>query len=152
MRLPSWLRRAPPPPATPQLAALSTADLIATWERIIIGDAKHWVLFRHGTCVVLVGSPSGLSERALEILREWGPVHVGTPAADFNILTLLDHPGWVVTCHHPDVLSYVDPAEVGDKTDDFTVGLYGRSKRDEDAKDLEVVHVHVAQVNGRADR
>jgi hypothetical protein len=89
MRLPSWLRRAPPPPATPQPAALSTADLIATWERIIIGDAKHWVLFRHGTCVVLVGSPSGLSERALEILREWGPAHVGTPAADFNILTLL---------------------------------------------------------------
>jgi hypothetical protein len=145
MRLPHWLRRRPPRDALHGTSELSVADLIGVWQQIIVGEGKHWVLFRHGTCVVFTDSASGLRERAVDLMREWGPVHVGSPAADFDILPLSDHRGWAVTCHHPDILTYVDPAEVGEIADDLTVGVYGRSKRHEDASDLVVIHVHTAQ-------
>ncbi|GIJ18996.1 hypothetical protein [Micromonospora gifhornensis] len=32
---------------------MSEHDLAGTWRRIIEGDGKSWVVFAHGTCVVL---------------------------------------------------------------------------------------------------
>jgi hypothetical protein len=33
-------------------------ELVETWRHIVIGDHKSWVLFAHGTCVVLA-DPAG---------------------------------------------------------------------------------------------
>jgi hypothetical protein len=110
------------------------------WRRIIIGDHKSWVLFAHGTCVVLTEPAEDLAAQAVALLREYGPVRAGSPAGDFNVTTLKAAPGWVVTGHHPDVLTYVAPGEVTE-ANDLTVGLTGRGKRDRDGHDLHVVHV-----------
>ncbi|MFD1374166.1 hypothetical protein [Actinoplanes sichuanensis] len=112
------------------------------WRRIIRGDGKSWVVFAHGTCVVLPApSPAEvLADRAVEILREYGPVVGGTPAGDFGTITLDPGPGWVVYGHHNDVLNHVGPDEVADPTD-VAVGLHGRAKRDRDGRELDVVHV-----------
>jgi hypothetical protein len=75
------------------------------------------------------------------ILKEWGPVHAGSPAGDFSVVTLSSHPGWVVTCHHNDVLTYVAPEEVGEAPSDLVVGLLGRAKRNQDAEELHIIHV-----------
>ena len=121
------------PPATP---------LPEVWRRIIQEETKSWVLFAQGTCVILMEGQTGLRAQAVDLLRRWGPVQVGTPAGDFNVIHLDAHPGWVVTCHHPDILTYVSPEELpGDGGNDLAIGLYGRSKRDRDASELEVVHV-----------
>jgi hypothetical protein len=116
-------------------------ELVETWRKIIVGDNKSWVLFKHGTVVILMQPEQDLAHQAKTLLAEWGPVRAGTPAGDFNVIKLHDDPGWVVTCHHPDILTY-QPDEFGVKTpSDLAVGLLGRQRRDQDAKELEIIHI-----------
>jgi hypothetical protein len=117
-------------------------NLIAIWRGIIQGDSKSWVLFEHGTCVILMQPKVDLAAQAKALLAEWGPVQVGTDSADFDVVELANAPGWVVTCHHPDILVYVpvdDENTAG--TSDVVIGLIGRAKRGQDAKELKVIHV-----------
>jgi hypothetical protein len=115
-------------------------DLITAYRRIILGDQKSWVLFKNGTCVILMQPGDNLRQQAIELLRQWGPVHVGSPAADFSVIHLSDYPGWIVTGHHPDVLNYVAPDDV-ETADDLFIGLFGRSVRGADGHELEVVYI-----------
>jgi hypothetical protein len=116
--------------------------LIEFWRTIIIGEQKSWVLFKHGTCVILMEPAADLSAQALVLMREWGPVQVGTSAGDFNVIDPVHAPGWVVTSHHNDIMTYVGPDEMGQPNPgDLFVGLFGREKRDRDAHELEIIHV-----------
>lgn len=126
-------------------------SLIRTWRSIIRGEGKSWVLFANGTCVIPMEPEADLAAQAVGIMREWGPVHAGSPAGDFSVVDLDGHPGWVVTCHHPDVLTYVGPEEVGEDPAEVAVGLLGRSKRDQDAEELRVVHVEDPRAGCEAD-
>lgn len=114
-------------------------DLVEIWRSIIVGGEISWVMFEQGTCVILMQPESDLAAQATAILAEWGPVQVGTPSADFNIIELAGGSGWVVTCHHPDILNYVPPDEEG--TAEVMIGLMGRATRDQDAQELKVAHV-----------
>lgn len=122
-------------------------ELVETWRQIIIGAHKSWVLFAHGTCVVLVSPEEDLVGQATGILREHGPVHPGSPAGDFTVISGAGAPGWVITYDHPDVLSYVAPDEVAQpnveepQRGDIRIGLTGRAKRDRDGHELTVVHI-----------
>ena len=118
-------------------------QLIVIWRRIIVGDGKSWVLFKHGTCVILKEPVADLPSAASTLMKEWGSVRVGTPSADFDVVGLQDDPGWVVTCHHPDILTYVgqDEFEGESVPSDVVIGLIGRSKRGQDAEELEISHV-----------
>jgi len=116
-------------------------SVVDIWRTIIVGGSKSWVLFENDTCVILVQPASDLREQAKAILREWGPVHVGTPAGDFTVVTLSQAPGWVVKGHHNDVLTYVAPDELGANPPDLMIGLHGRSKRNQDGEQLRIVHV-----------
>ena len=116
-------------------------ELADIWRRIIVGNGKSWVLFENGTCVILMEPGADLAAQATQIIREWGPVHAGSPAGDFSVITLKDAPGWVVTGHHPDVPTYVSPEEVGPEPTELAVGLAGRSRRDADGVEPHVIHV-----------
>jgi hypothetical protein len=117
-------------------------DYVEAWRRTIQGDHKSWVVFRHGTCVVLSDPDpdADLAAEAIIILREFGPVHPGSPAGDFGTITLDPAPGYVVYGDHNDVLTFVAPDELTDTTD-LAIGLHGRRKRDRAGHDLEVVLV-----------
>lgn len=115
-------------------------EAAATWRRIIIGEQKSWVLFAHGTCVILMSPEGDLAAQAREILRDYGPVHAGSPAADFSVIDLDPLPGWIVTGHHPDVLTYVEDDDAIEASE-LVIGLTGRSQRDLDGRELTVVHV-----------
>lgn len=118
------------------------AQLVDLWRSIIRGDKKSWVMFEHGTCLILMQPEEDLAEQARSIMAKWGPVAAGTPSADFNTLKLIDQPGWVVSGHHPDMLNYVSPAEVSDENaPSYVIGLIGRDHRDEDAHSLRIVHI-----------
>jgi hypothetical protein len=55
---------------------------------------------------------------------------------------LTNAPGWVVTSHHNDILTYVGPDEVGQADlGDVVVRLMGRGKRDLYAREFEINHV-----------
>lgn len=116
-------------------------SLVDTWRQIIVGDGKSWVLFAHGTCVIVFNSAEDLEAHALDVMREFGPVHPGTPSGDFNVVKLPEPFGWVVTCEHPDVLNYVSPDEVRSDTPEVTIGLLGRGRRHRDAQELRITHV-----------
>ncbi|MFJ3309742.1 hypothetical protein ACIPSA_43445 [Streptomyces sp. NPDC086549] len=126
------------------MAAVDTETLIDAWRRLLTGSGKSWVLFEHGTCVVLEEPEGPLDERATEILREFGPVHVGGPAGDFRVLELKNDVGWLVTGHHPDVVTFVALDESEDPSH-LAVGMHGRSKRDQDGRELHVIHVEDAR-------
>ncbi|HEX8228579.1 MAG TPA: hypothetical protein VF826_04620 [Chloroflexia bacterium] len=117
-------------------------SLIDTWRRIIVGEGKSWVLFEHGTCVILTSPVEDPAGAATALLKEWGPVVVGTPAGDFNVIALQEDPGWVVTSHHRDILTYVgtDEFEEGATPDHMIIGLIGRAKRAQDAEELQFIH------------
>jgi len=117
-------------------------DLIEAWRQIIVGENKSWVLFENGTCVILMQPEADLKQQAIALMEEWGPVHAGTPAGDFSVVELTAHPGWVVTCHHSDILTYVSPQEFDEpEPEEISIGLLGRAKRDQDARELQVIHV-----------
>lgn len=114
-----------------------------TMRAVLQGHGKSFVVFAHGTVVIFVAPDAAidLADAARALLAEWGPVHAGTPAGDFDTIVLPDERGWAITCHHPDVLTLVLPDEATAATTDLSIGLHGRSKRDADARELQVAHV-----------
>ena len=63
-----------------------------TWRKIIQNTSgrqgKPWVVFRHGTCVILMDGASSKEDaasKATHIISEYGPVWIATPSADFNV-------------------------------------------------------------------
>ncbi|MDO4878515.1 MAG: hypothetical protein Q3966_04360 [Neisseria sp.] len=118
----------------------SVQDYIAAWRGRIQYVEKPWVLFEHGTCVILMQPAEDLAAQAQELMREWGGVAVGTPSADFGVTELANNAGWVVTGHHNNILNFVFPDEGRDK-EEFAIGLIGRSYRAADADGLKIVHI-----------
>lgn len=120
----------------------AVSPLVEVWRKVIVGADKSWVLFKNGTCVILMEPAADLGAQAVELMKECGPVYPGSPAGDFSTIDLTNAPGWAVTSHNNDILTYVDPEEVGDANpSDLVVGLIGRAKRDQDAHELEVIHI-----------
>ena len=122
-------------------------DRAAVWRDIIREPQKVWVLFEHGTCVILMAPEDDIRKQAQELIAQYGPVYPGSSAGDFNVVYLEGYPGWAVLGHHPDILNYVAPEEV-DETDvaksplDLYVGMLGRNQRDQDGRSPNIVYVH----------
>lgn len=103
-----------------------------------------WVLFRHGTCMVLPDLPPGedLAQCAKDLLARVGPVIPGTPAGDFDPMRLRDGLGWLVSYPHAEMFSYVEASDVPSADDPrLAAGLLGRENRAKDAEELAVAHV-----------
>ncbi|BCJ26909.1 hypothetical protein [Actinocatenispora sera] len=66
------------------------------WRRVIVGAGKSWVVFAQGTYVVLPNPDpaADLAAAATALLWEYGPVHAGSPAGDFDVVTLDPGSGW----------------------------------------------------------
>lgn len=78
--------------------------------------------------------------KATQIISEYGPVWIATPSADFNVTGNSAAEGIIVTCWHNDVLSFAIKDEGGD-INMLEKALLGRSKRDEDERNPEVLNV-----------
>jgi hypothetical protein len=115
--------------------------LVEAWQAVLKGQKKTWVVFKRGTCVILDPGTGDPAVEATSILRERGKVHAGSEAGDFSVVHLKDIPGWVVTSHDDNILTYVAQDEVSAPITDLNVGLTGRSKRDQDAREPEVLHI-----------
>jgi hypothetical protein len=117
-------------------------DAISFWKRALSGSPwRSWVVFAHGTCVGFRTPQGDLAEQARALLAEWGPVYPGSPWGDFTVGSIKGVPEHIVTCHHADILNYVGLDEVEAKESDVVIGVKGRAKRREDARELIVIHV-----------
>src|SRR5260370_16488893 len=87
-------------------------DAIEFW-RLHVGPGRAWVIFEHGTCVVLTDPTDALAGQAGALLAKHGPGHVATPAADFTVHRLTDSSDLLVTYDHPDIPNFVASCEVG---------------------------------------
>jgi hypothetical protein len=119
---------------------------VEVFETILAESSSDWVLFENDTCVRFDAGSPGVAERARTLLKEFGLVVPGSQLADFSSYKLTNFPGWIVTCHHPDIITYVSCAELTPETGSgaLRVGLIGRGKRNRDAHELHVVHVSMA--------
>ncbi len=116
-------------------------DLVSTYKKIVTDQSISWVLFKNGTCVMLLEPEENIKAQAIEILRVNGKVMPGSSSADFEVTKIPEIKGWVVTGDYPGIMMYVSIEEAGQKNKDFEIGLIGRNKRELDTKELEIVHV-----------
>ena len=71
-------------------------DYVEIWRKVIIGDNKSWVLLDNGTCVIFMELNEDLTAQTIDIMKEYGPVHVGSSSADMRVIKLTNYPGWEV--------------------------------------------------------
>jgi hypothetical protein len=109
------------------------------------GKYAEWVLFENGTYIVYSNTDTiaDVESHAINIMQEYGPVFAGGPPGDFNVAVCEKVPGWAVSGHYPDMFTYVHPNEMKSSSkEDMYIGLYGRSKRNEDGNLAKVIHVN----------
>ncbi|HLK29327.1 MAG TPA: hypothetical protein VKT28_12170 [Puia sp.] len=126
---------------------LTEQEIIDHVKKAINPKFKDWVLFGNGTYIILEDTAiKDKKEKALELMKEYEPVSVGSPAGDISITKLTYTEGWVIGGHYYGMYTYVHPKELENKgvnnPTDLDVGLGGRYKRNKDGKELKVIFVH----------
>lgn len=116
----------------------SFEELISIYKRVIDPKLQNWVVFDQGTCVIIYHPSKDLKTEATEVLQKYGTVTPGSESADFTV-TKVDN-GWIVTGNQPGILNYVSEEE-GRNKEDYEIGLIGRNKKEQDSKDLKIVHI-----------
>jgi hypothetical protein len=85
-----------------------------------------------------------IAQQATELIAQW-PVAAGSDRGDFSVVTPTAVPGWVITSAHPDILTYLAPEEVErEDTPKVALGLQGRAKRDQDARERRIIFLHAS--------
>jgi len=106
----------------------------------------HWVLFSNGTYIIIEDETiSDEGAFAKKIMREYGPVHAGTPAGDLSVTHLSRTEGWVVSGNYYGMYTYVGPSELKQagvqNPFDVGVGLFGRRMRKNDGEECRIIFV-----------
>ncbi len=134
---------------TEHAALISPAALVGYIRLIFQPGLRPWCAFRHGTVVGPLEVADDVAEAARTIMRRNGLVRPGSPAGDFTVRYSAEAPplwpGWIVLSHDRVIATYVGLEELPAGSTDVEVGLFGRSKRNLDAEQLEVVHVEPLQ-------
>ncbi len=117
---------------------------IDIWKDVVLPE-KRWALFTNGTIVICEESWENLEVEAKEFLKENGPVVIATPRADFDVSPIVNYNGWVVFSYHDSIMTLVIEEELDiepeEELNHITIGLFGRNKRNLDAKELEVIFI-----------
>ena len=119
---------------------------MAIWTDILEGSEHPWALFQFGTCVILQNPEKDLASQATGLMKQWAMPIAGSPSFKFSVSFLCDQgiPGCLVTCHHPDIMTYVAPAEapiLGLESVGLAIGSFGRKKRQWDCETLKIIHI-----------
>lgn len=106
---------------------------------------QDWVLFENGTYIIFDNADTivDINAEAIMLMKEYGPVHSGSPAGDFSVTHLNQTEGWIVSGHCYGMYTYVSPMELEAKApNDAEIGIFGRSKREKDGKNPVVIHTN----------
>lgn len=111
---------------------------------------QDWVLFENGTYIIFddISTIRDIKEEAINLMKEFGPVSAGGSAGDFSVIHLNLTEGWLVSGHGYGMYTYVHPSELDNVSpNDLEIGLYGRSKRDSDGQNPEIIHINNSEVS-----
>lgn len=111
---------------------------------------QDWVLFENGTYIIFddISTIRDIKEEAINLMKEFGPVSAGGPAGDFSVIHLNLTEGWLVSGHGYGMYTYVHPSELDNESpNDLEIGLYGRSKRNSDGQNPEIIHINNSEVS-----
>lgn len=106
---------------------------------------QDWVLFKNDTYIIFddITIIGNVQEEAIKLMKEFGPVFAGGPAGDFNVIHLNSTEGWLVSSHGYGMYTYVHPSELDNEfPNDLEIGLLGRSKRNSDGENPEIIHIN----------
>ncbi|MBI2338415.1 hypothetical protein HYU95_04495 [Candidatus Daviesbacteria bacterium] len=119
---------------------MDVSELINIYKKVIEPKLKDWVVFEHGTCVILYHTPKDLEAEAKEVLQKYGKVHPGSASADFTVMKVDN--GWIVAGDQPGILNYV-PEDEGRGKEDYELGLLGRNQKEQDSKELKIIYTNL---------
>jgi hypothetical protein len=108
-------------------------------------EFQNWVLFQNGTYIIFdkTDTLKELQEKAIKIMREFGPVYVGSHASDFGVQKLTKVEGWSISGHGYGMYTYVNPSELlSQNSNDNEIGLFGLDKRNLDGLHPIIIHVN----------
>ena len=126
-----------------ELSAVAAPDVVAgILTEVFAESAAALVLFRHGTFVVVDTLPEDAVEQAIAIIAAHGPVMPGGPLGDFGTWQIPRDQGVLVTGAHPRMFTFVSPKQLSDPPPAMlAIGLFGRTMRQRDSEEQEIVHV-----------
>lgn len=122
---------------------MEEAELIENIKLALNPKLSYWVLFSNGTVIVFDSLTEGenIKEKAINHMKEFGPVWPASEAGDFGIVDLPSAKGWFVTGHGYGMYTYVHRRELCSNPHDVEIGVYGRSKRNSDSKETKIIYV-----------
>ena len=126
---------------------LTETEIIDHVKKAISPQFKDWVLFSNGTYIIFEDTAiKDKAAKAIDIMKKFGPVHVGTPAGDITVTDLKYTDGWVVGGDFYGMYTYVHPKQleqrgISDPTN-LEVGIVGRHFRDRDGKELKIIYIN----------
>lgn len=129
----------------PTVKIMTNSEMIEHVKLAINPQFQDWVLFKNGTYIIFdhADTIKDIHAEAIEQMKEFGPVLAGGPAGDFNTITLKHTEGWIVAGHGYGMYTYVNPIEIENKVpNDLEIGLFGRSKRDLDGKQPQIIYTN----------
>lgn len=106
---------------------------------------KDWVLFENGTYIIFddISKVQNIEEKAIQMMKEFGPASGGGPSGDFGVIYLHTTEGWLVNGHCYGMYTYVNPSELSSgSADHVTIGIFGRSKRNKDGLNPNIIHIN----------
>ncbi|WP_299437767.1 hypothetical protein [uncultured Aquimarina sp.] len=106
---------------------------------------QDWVLFKNGTYIIFddISKVNDIQNEAIKLMEEFGPVSAGGPAGDFNVTSLNQTKGWIVSSHGYGMYTYVHPNELNTTSpDNIAIGIYGRTKRDKDGNNPKIIYIN----------
>lgn len=135
---------------------LTTDELINQYRAIITDVIPAWVMFSHGTVVVLRDLPESskkdvIQSHAIKIMEKYGKVYPGSASGDVNVYPgkhpVTQKQSWIVRFWHEDIWVYVDIEDMDQMSEipnpfpnQSVVGYFGRDIRQMDAEELQIVH------------
>lgn len=117
----------------------NSEELAIIYRKVIVPELSDWVIFEHGTCVIIYNHLGDLKTEATRVLQKYGSITPGTESADFTVLKV--DSDWIVAGNQPGILNYVSE-DKGTGKEDYEIGLIGRNQREEDSKELQIVYVN----------
>ena len=129
---------------------VETKSLLDNVKLAVNPKFKDWVLFENGTYIIFddINQIDNIENEAIRLMKEFGPVHAGGPAGDFNVISLNQTEGWVISGHGYGMYTYVNPSELETKSPaDLTIGIYGRSKRNSDGENPVIIYINSSKNN-----
>lgn len=128
-----------------EVDTLSKEALLKHVKLAINPRFQDWVLFQNGTYIIFdsIDIDTDMEAEAVALMKQYGPVYAGGEAGDFAVTYLNQTEGWIVSGHGYGMYTYVNPNELSSiSPSEVEIGLFGRSKRDDDGQQPVVLHVN----------